>query len=275
MPIFSKKLDELGAGLSLNTPSNRENSPLKPATLALIIQCAAFLLAILSSLAIQHLLSLPVNLLIFVLLQGSLALLLSSIFGLAIWWCAIQFTFPAAALFMHGLQLPSGIYLAAFLLTLGWFWTTFRTQVPFFPSRPNVWQQVLQLLPQERHIRMVDIGSGLGDLVMYMARTKPGSYFLGVEIAPLPWLVSVVRKFFKKSSADFKLSDYHALNFSDFDVVFAYLSPAAMQALWQKAALEMSAGSLLISYEFEIPGKTPTRVIRKDTNSPAIYVWQF
>lgn len=275
MPIFSKKLDELGAGLSLNTPSNRENNPLKPATLALIIQCAAFLLAMLSSLAIQHLLSLPVNLLFFVLMQGSLALLLSNIFGLAIWWCAIQFIFPAAALFMHGLQLPSGLYLAAFLFTLGLFWTTFRTQVPFYPSRLNVWQQVLQLLPHERHIRMVDIGSGLGDLVMYMARSKPGSYFLGVEIAPLPWLVSVVRKFFKKSSADFKLSDYHALSFSDFDVVFAYLSPAAMQALWQKAALEMSAGSLLISYEFEIPGKTPTRIIRKDKNSPAIYVWQF
>ncbi|MEQ1600882.1 MAG: class I SAM-dependent methyltransferase [Methylophilaceae bacterium] len=275
MQISPKKPGDFGDSSTLTIVSSEEKNALKPATLALFIQCASFLLAMLASWSIHQLYLLPVNLFVFVLVQGSLALLISSAFGLAIWWCIIQFVFPFAALFMHGLQLPAGIYLAGFLLTLSLFWTTFRTQVPFYPSRLGAWQQIFKLLPQGRHIRMVDIGSGLGDLVMYMARAKPGSYFLGVEIAPLPWLISVVRKFFKKSNADFKLSDYHTLNFADFDVVFAYLSPAAMQALWEKAALEMSTGSLLISYEFEIPGKTPARVIRKDKNSPAIYVWQF
>jgi hypothetical protein len=45
---------------------------------------------------------------------------------------------------------------------------------------------------------------------------------------------------------------------------FAYLSPAAMLALWHKARAEMRPGTLLLSYEFHIPGTTPDLVIQPE-----------
>jgi predicted O-methyltransferase YrrM len=51
------------------------------------------------------------------------------------------------------------------------------------------------------------------------------------------------------------------LDFAQFDVVFAYLSPAAMPELWKKAQREMRPGSLLISYEFPIEGVEPNLIV--------------
>jgi hypothetical protein len=52
------------------------------------------------------------------------------------------------------------------------------------------------------------------------------------------------------------------------NIVFAFLSPAPMSALWAKARREMRHGALLISHSFEIPGQTPHNQIplpgRKD-----------
>lgn len=199
---------------------------------------------------------------------------LSMMFGMAIWWRIIHFVFPMAVWVMHGFQLPSGLYLFGFLLSLSLFWTTFRTQVPFYPSRSDVWRQVAEFIPEDRKVRMIDIGSGMGDLVMNIANSRPESHFFGIEIAPLPWLISVVRSWLKNSVAVFKLGDYRAINFADYDVIFAYLSPAAMPALWQKAVQEMRAGGMLLSYEFDIPGATPSAILRPDGNAPAIYVWR-
>ncbi len=121
--------------------------------------------------------------------------------------------------------------------------------------------EVEKLLPQQKAFSFVDIGSGLGGLILYLAGRFESASFIGVEIAPLPWLASYLRVQFKNganaSNAQFLRSNYENLDFSKFDVVFAYLSPAAMSALWQKAKKEMRPGSILISYEFPILGIEP------------------
>jgi hypothetical protein len=109
---------------------------------------------------------------------------------------------------------------------------------------------------------------------MHIAKSRPRSHVEGIEIAPLPWLISVLRAKFCRSGVRFSLGDYRALNFADYDVIFAYLSPAAMLALWDKAQLEMRPGSLLISLEFDIPGVHPSRCVQAEQGSPALYVWE-
>lgn len=60
-----------------------------------------------------------------------------------------------------------------------------------------------------------------------------------------------------------------------YDVVYAYLSPAAMGDLWTKARREMRAGTLLISNSFDIPGVPPSLSVttgaRGDSTLP---LWQ-
>jgi predicted O-methyltransferase YrrM len=103
--------------------------------------------------------------------------------------------------------------------------------------------------------------SGFGGLALFLARLRPDSRITGIEIAPLPWAVSAVRAAWRslrgEGGAHFVRGDYRRLNFAEYDVIFAYLSPAAMPALWLQASLQMRPGTLLLSYEFEIPGRAP------------------
>ena len=241
-----------------------------PAAMALLVQCAAGLTLLTTSDA------LPVAMPLFVvmLMQGLMAALYGACLGMASWWRWIHAFFPFAVWAMFSWHLPSEWYLLGFALSVSLYWTSFRTQVPFFPSRPVVWQQVAQLLPPNQALRLIDIGSGLGDMPMHIAKSSPSSQVEGIEIAPLPWLISVLRAKLRRSGVSFKLGDYRALNFAHYDVIFAYLSPAAMLALWDKAQLEMRSGSLLISLEFDIPGVQPSRCLQSEQGSPALYVWE-
>jgi len=157
---------------------------------------------------------------------------------------------------------------------LGLFWSTYRTQVPYYPSRPSLLPFVRDLLPAGKPIQFIDIGSGLGGLVLSLAKARGDCRFAGVEIAPLPWCVSYLRAKLGGSKASFRLQNYLELNLRDYDFVFAYLSPAAMPALWQKAKSEMRPGSTLLSYEFVIPGFEPDLCINTGDNAPILYAWR-
>jgi SAM-dependent methyltransferase len=161
------------------------------------------------------------------------------------------------------------------LFLLGLYWSTFRTQVPYYPSNRRVWEQVLGLLPTDRPLRLIDIGSGLGGLTMYLARRRPDCDCVGIELAPLPWLASRLRAGLSRSAARFVRGDYEDLDFSTFDLVFAYLSPAAMDALWRKASAELRPGAMLLSYEFEIDARVPDKTILTTSGATPLYVWYF
>jgi hypothetical protein len=207
------------------------------------------------------------------LIQGGLACALSAWRKLAAWWLAIQLLFPLCLLGGLGLQLPPWLFLSLFLLFLLVFWSTFRTQVPYYPSGQRAWNAVAALLPA-RPIRLIDIGSGLGGLVLDLAARRPDSRFAGIELAPLPWACSRLRSI-GRANAKFMRGDYEALDFADYDIVFAYLSPAVMTALYQKARKEMRPGSLLLSYEFCIATKTPDLTITPEGDGPMLYGWHF
>lgn len=245
-----------------------------PALKALLIQVLAVPLMLLLVYGLARAgvrMSLPVV----ALLQGVLAALITWRAGLARWWCAIGLLFAPALLGASLLALPPVFFLLVFVFLLSLYWSTFRTQVPFYPSGPAVWQAVAQLIADRPGVRFVDIGSGLGGLVLELARRRPDSIFVGIEVAPLPWLVSRLRARLSASAARFVRGDYEQLDFANYDAVFAYLSPAAMSALWHKAAREMRPGSMLLSYEFLITEKAPDLSIVPIGRGPALYVWHF
>ena len=128
------------------------------------------------------------------LLQGVLAALITWRTGLARWWCAIGLLFAPALLAASALELPPLLFLLVFIFLLGLYWSTFRTQVPFYPSGPAVWRAVAQLIADRPGVKLIDIGSGLGGLVLDLARRRPDGQFCGIELAPLPWLASRLRR---------------------------------------------------------------------------------
>lgn len=248
--------------------------PGSPALRALLLQLAAFPL----TLAIIYLLAsagLVATYWHVALVQGGVAAGLSWWRGLASWWSIIQFGFPPALVATLALDIPPFAFLALFLFLLLLYWSTYRTQVPYYPSGRAVWNAVHDALPAGKPLRVIDIGSGLGGFVLDLQRRRPESRIEGIELAPLPWLASHLRARLAGSRARFIRGDYEALDFADYDAVFAYLSPAVTEALWRKAAREMRPGAMLFSYEFIIVGQPPSRVIHPIQGGPALYRWDF
>jgi hypothetical protein len=245
---------------------------LPPSAIALLLQLAAFALCMLG----LRLLGLQPSPLPFALLCGAVAAALSRLAGLARWWLIIQFAFAPALVLVLALHIPPGFFLAAFLLMLVVYWSTFRTQVPLYLSSNKVWLALGTKLPADRPFKLIDLGSGIGGVLTHLARTHPHGQFHGVEAAPLPFLWSWLRiRFggFRNCSAHW--GSLWDSDLSQYDVVFAYLSPVPMQDLWNKARQEMRPGSLFISNTFAVPDQPPQEMISvEDLHRSTLYLWR-
>ena len=196
--------------------------------------------------------------------------------SMPVWWRWIHVIFPVAVIAMQYVAVPATIYLFGFIATLLLYWSVHNTRVPFYPSFPATWRAMHHILQQhagDRPLRVLDIGSGLGDVSMFLARQRPQDQIDGVEIAPLPWLISVVRASFSGTRTRFMLGDYRQHSFSELDIVFAYLSPAVMADVWQKVQHEMPPGSVFISSEFPVPEIAASRIIHPSPSAPELFIY--
>ncbi|PPD12442.1 MAG: SAM-dependent methyltransferase [Methylophilus sp.] len=202
---------------------------------------------------------------------------LAKLAGMPVWWRWIHVIFPLAVVFMQQVALPAGVYFAGFIMTLALYWSVYNTRVPFYPSFPSTWRAMHRILEQhadDRSLKVLDIGSGIGDIAMFIAKQRIHDDVSGIEIAPLPWAISAVRAMFSGTSVKFTLGDYRQLDFAELDVVFAYLSPAVMNDVWQKVQQEMQPGTLFVSSEFPVPDVHASRIIYPAVDAPALYVYQ-
>lgn len=245
---------------------------LPPSIIALLLQLAAFVCVVLA----VRLLALRPAPLTFALLCGLLAATFSRSFGQARWWIIIQLAFAPALVAMLALDIPPGFFLAAFLIMLVVYWSTFRTQVPLYLSSHKVWQALESKLPDERPFTFVDLGSGIGGVLTHLARTHPLGRYHGIEAAPLPFIWSWLRiKFGGHPQCSVHWGSMWDSDLARFDVVFAYLSPVPMEALWNKAQQEMRPGSLFISNTFSVPDQPPQESIPVyDMHHSTLYVWR-
>jgi hypothetical protein len=97
----------------------------------------------------------------------------------------------------------------------------------------------------------------------------------GIESAPLPWLVSRVRiAAGRHANCHAHWGSFWDADLSPYDVVFAYLSPVPMAALWEKARAEMRPGALFISNTFVVEARQADRTVTvDDLHRSTLYVW--
>lgn len=185
---------------------------------------------------------------------------------------------------MLELNVPSGYFLAAFLLMLAVYWSTFRSQVPLYLSSKRVRHTLEELLPSAelspsggmgKNFTFMDIGSGMGGVLTHLSSVRPDGLYFGVENAPLPYLLSSLR---------LRLGNHHNCqvlwgslwdcDLAPYDIVFAYLSPVPMEQLWNKVKREMRPGTLFISNSFAIPEHPPQYSIElDDTHHSTLHIW--
>ncbi|MGV8937160.1 MAG: hypothetical protein ACOH2J_08570 [Allorhizobium sp.] len=193
-----------------------------------------------------------------IVLQGGLAAILTRALGLAVWWAWIGLFFPLAVyLALAAGSLPAWPFGVAFMILYLLFSNTARERVPLYLTNRKTAEALRSMMQERGATSFIDLGSGLGGVVR--AIDGEGRVAIGVETAPLAWLVSVVLSKINNRGRILR-QDIWSTDISGQDVVYAFLSPEPMPALFDKAKAEMKAGSLLVSNSFAVPGQTADEV---------------
>lgn len=242
---------------------------LPPALLALGAQLATLLAVVAAAIALrQGGLALPLPL--WLVLAGLGAALLSRRMGLPSWWQVINLFFPPLLWLTLQSEIDPLWFLAGFALLALTSLGTLRTRVPLYLSSPRAAEAVAARLPA--NARVLDLGCGLGGPLARLGKLRPDAALAGIEAAPLNWLIARLRLL---GRARIQLGSLWNSDLSDQDVVYAYLSPAPMPRLWEKARAEMRPGSLFISNTFAVPGIEPDEVVElHDLSHARLLIWR-
>lgn len=216
-------------------------------------------------------------LLLLILVVSLCAAGLAWLWRLPIWWRYINLFFlPLVYLTLH-VQTDDGIdpdwFLAAFLLLALTSFGAVRSRVPLYLSSPRAAQELAQRLPRQG--RLIDLGCGLGGPLARINKLHPDANLTGVETAPLNWLLAKIRL---SGRATIRFGSLWKAHLGTYDIVYAYLSPAPMAQLWEKARNEMKPGSLLISNSFAIPGFDADEIVEiskpGDLSHARLLIWR-
>jgi hypothetical protein len=211
--------------------------------------------------------------LVLALLQGLAAALIALWQRAPRWWLLIHLTFAPLAIVVQGLGIAPGWFLGAFILSLLVFWRTDRSRVPLYLSNRRTAAALTALLPPTA-VRVIDLGCGAGGLLRQLAAARPDCDFVGIEHAPLPWLLARLRA---RGLANMTVQrgDFWQETLNNYGFVYAFLSPAPMPRLWHKACAEMAPGALLVSNSFAVPDIVPARIVEVvDRRATLLYLYQ-
>ena len=207
------------------------------------------------------------------LLQGTIAALVTRLLGLQIWWMWIGFLFPGAlALALNAGDLPAWPFGVGFVVLYLFFSNTARERVPLYLTNRATIEALQGLMQQRGATRFIDLGSGMGGVVR--ALDGEGREVTGVETAPMVWLLSsCLSKLIRRGRI--LRQDIWSTDLSGHDIVYAFLSTEPMPALYEKARGEMKPGSLLVSNSFPVPGIAASEIWElADRRKTRLYLYE-
>ncbi|MCL2345588.1 MAG: class I SAM-dependent methyltransferase [Desulfobulbus sp.] len=201
------------------------------------------------------------------LVIGGVALLFATLTRQPWWWRLIHALFMPLAWAVQGLAIDPGWFLLAFILLLLVYRGALSGQIPLYLSNRQTVAALDRLIGREEAERILDLGAGLGSTLIPLADAYPQRQFSGVENAPLTWLSSRLLGVGRPNLA-LRWGDLWQTPLAGQDLVYAFLSPAPMARLWQKARAEMRPGSLFVSNSFPAPGIAPNELIEIPGSPP-------
>lgn len=198
---------------------------------------------------------------------GGVALLFATLSRQPWWWRLMHAGFMPLIWLTYRQQIDPGWFLFGFIFLLLIYRGALSGQVPLYLSNKHSVAALAELIHARHPARVIDLGAGVGSTTVPLADLLPESHFTGVENAPLTWLVGRLLSLGRPNIA-WRWCDLWQAPLVEFDIVYAFLSPAPMAQLWEKALAEMKPGSLFISNSFPVPDVEPDTVIDVDCRPP-------
>jgi hypothetical protein len=144
------------------------------------------------------------------------------------------------------------------------------------PTSKKVKTTLFRLLPPMHQTKIVDLGSGWGNLVFALAEHYPDCQVTGYEISPLPYCISKWINLWRGlPNVTLKRQDFFEVPLSEFSLVICYLYPGAMLKLKEKFERELPNQAYVITHTFAIPGWIPLSIERaNDIYQTPIYFYR-
>ena len=175
--------------------------------------------------------------------------------------------------FVVQLQISWELFAVCAIMLLLIYLPTFWTRVPYYPTSRPVYDALAELLPKDDDFCFLDLGCGFGALLEHLAQVKPHGRFVGVEIGPLPYLVSKLRFAFNPR-VTIRFQNFWRLSLESYDFVYAFLAPHPMEMLWKKFQAEAKKGAVFVTNSFGL-GKKPDLTKKvMDPKQSALYVFR-
>jgi hypothetical protein len=194
---------------------------------------------------------------------GAAALFFATLTRQPWWWQTIHALFAPLAFAVAQLSIDPGWFLAAAILLLLVYRGALTGQVPLYLSNHETAAALAEKLPIRPGTHLLDLGAGIGSVLRPLASARPDALFTGVENAPLTWLFGRLLCLGRRN-CELRWGNLWQTPLAGCDVVYAFLSPVPMAALWEKAKAEMAPGSLFVSNSFPVPAVSPDEIIEVD-----------
>lgn len=140
---------------------------------------------------------------------------------------------------------------SAYALSLG-------SDVPFVRTRREHFPRIDRALSVREGDVVYELGSGNGNLTLYLAQKYPKVRFIAIEKNPLLHALSQIKKRIAgATNATFRRENFYATDFRDATHVYAYLYPEVLENLFSKRAQTLRIATLA----FQIAGRTPAETV--------------
>ncbi len=241
--------------------------------LAIFIQLMVFMSIFVLIRFLPPFISPPYNLFFLTLLIGVIASLISAIIKMPKWWIGLQLLFPVVIYSAIQLSINPIYYLVVFILLWLVFSNSFGNRVPLYLTNNKTRQALAKLIENIETVKFIDLGSGLGGNVVYMAKQANIIQSLGVETAPIPYIISKINSLI--NGGEIIAQDIWKTPLANFNVIYAFLSPEPMERLWEKILNEMSRDGVFISNSFAVPNIAPTEIWElSDSRKTQLYIYR-
>lgn len=179
-----------------------------------------------------------------------------------VWWRFIHLLFLPLAWAVSRFAVDPAWFLGGFALLALVYRGAAGERVPLYLSNAATATRLAGLMRERGATTLADIGAGVGSIAISVARQNAATTVFAVENAPLTWAVGrALVALNRLPNVTWRFGSLWHTDLGRFDMVYAFLSPEPMPALWQKARAEMRPGTLLVSNSFAVPDQEPSAVI--------------
>jgi len=151
------------------------------------------------------------------------------------------------------------------------------TQAPFLPVLRNTKRKAIEYLQLQDNSVFYDLGCGDGRVLLEASNQNPKVRCIGIELAPLPYLLARIRtRNYKQIHIQRK--NIFTVPLHNATHVYMYLMPKMMNALLPRLMSDLQPGTKLISCDFMFKDKVPIETIevaQKGHHSQKLYIYEF